>query len=332
MSDQSIFFDEGPGFLLVKFLGSGAYGCAVLVYCIADGQYYIRKEDLRAGSRGRDGRDEICNAFEIRRIPNVARLRGWLTYMNSQTAHVVKVTYWTFYNGGTINEMDGRSRRLGRGIPVQWMCSWLMATIDTMLQLHRVGFTHNDGHSNNWFLHNMGANKIPAIVLGDFGLSTARGSTRGCWASSCRGDFAMLARNFSDLIRGRAVKQEHRALISDLMRFTAHMTEAHILHRNMSTLYDRAKALLRSLPAPCAAGRRLIKDGTPEGVTVWSSDSPNDFRSRDISRLKFFKLARVNGQTCKVLGRPRGQNPLYHKHRAGSWMQQTRRPFLRIVR
>lgn len=182
------YYDEGAGFVFLENVGRGANGRADLVRSLRDNQIYVRKQLTTAFEVDREDykrpQREIKKASQLRDFPGVVKILGWSIYADKARYDIpgavatFEVTYWEYYNAGTFKSLMAESMSERVSIPSYWICSWLIQTIKTVLELHEEGYSHRDNHYGNWFLHRTIYGSTPDVVLGDFDDVTSRYSTR----------------------------------------------------------------------------------------------------------------------------------------------------------
>ncbi|KAK5086017.1 hypothetical protein LTR70_007635 [Exophiala xenobiotica] len=327
MPHQAIFFDEGPGFIFVKPLGEGVYGSASLVSCVKDGKYYIRKEDLRTDERldCRKPNQEVRNALLAGHIEGTAKVQGWANHQNARNGKKFTVTYWDYYTGGTLAELIARSRKARTTIPELWIAFWASEMLGIILDIHKAGVSHRDGHLNNWFLTSRDSNDLPLIGLGDFGLSRRQGTCRD-WLDTCRQDFEFIYHNIDSLLEGRRDQTGLHDLVQNLRFYVRRSQDVRSLQQHMSMLKDSATAMLRKgCRRPVNRQQNLFKEGIPFGrgtisLGFWPYKDPYDPR---IKTLKSYMVAEVlDRATFKLKGRPREVSGGYSVVGTGNWTQK----------
>lgn len=194
---ETVFFDEGDGYFLVRTLGSGVDGSASLVRSRWNGELYVRKEDLYTHSTPEDRNyalttpHETANALTVQHIPGVYQAHGWTRWTYEDAPQAFDVTYWKYYNLGALGDFVKKARRADRPVPNSWIASWAVRMMDTLVDIHDAGIVHNDCHSGNWFVETV-APGVPSIVLGDFGRSERQTRlSRSEWINRCAQDFAI---------------------------------------------------------------------------------------------------------------------------------------------
>lgn len=190
---NAIFFNEGHGYLFVKTLGQGQFGCASLVRSRYNDALYVRKEELELSEfhpgyqpKNRPGR-EVMLALKAQLIDNVYKLKGWVRHINS--AHkTLEVSYWGFCNLGSVDSVHAAAHHYDQRIPESVIVRWLTSMLTTMVQVQQAGIQHRDTHAGNWLLH--AEHGTVKIVLGDFGCGRLREEcTQKEWLLGCRADF-----------------------------------------------------------------------------------------------------------------------------------------------
>ncbi|KAJ9650134.1 hypothetical protein H2198_010550 [Neophaeococcomyces mojaviensis] len=252
---QAVFFDEGPGFFLIRVLGQGVTGSACLVRSSQDGELYVRKEELSPLEQHRSPKipaTEIKNALLVKSIPGVAKVKGWVNYQDNKNGRVFPVSYWSYCNAGTLHTVITEAEKTGRYIPETWVCEWFSDMLSIILNIHQKGLTHNDGHEKNWFMHRSQNCETPLITLGDFGHSTISAGTpdwpRRCYEDFCfiQGDVARMLGMYVDqhgkLMYSRAPNRSYTgeminliADMSDILRSCPRLPD---LNRKMARLRD----------------------------------------------------------------------------------------------
>lgn len=267
--DDAIFFKEGRGYLLVRHLESGADGTASLVRSVCDGKLYVRKEDLgtqtfpnRSFRVHSDAPLEIANARAVREVPGVYEAHGWTRWIQRDRPRYFDVTYWRYYNLGSLKSYNNAARRSGRYIPEEWCTTWFVKMIDILATIHERGFVHQDCHGGNWFLETS-TSGIPHIVLGDFGRSERQrphadfhASAR--WTDRCKEDFILLLAALTPCLgliydepnatvhtqKGYRCSNQLLALLRDLAQVAGdHHSSVTSLHRRVWSVYDEAQDL-----------------------------------------------------------------------------------------
>lgn len=336
MPQQAMFFDEGPGFVLVKPLGQGYYGSASLVLCVKDGKYYVRKEDLRPDGYVDVGKPnlEVRNACRAGHIEGTAKVQGWANYQNDRNRTKFTVSYWDYYTGGTLAELIDRSREARTTIPELWIAFWAAEMLDIVLGIHKVGIAHQDGHLNNWFLTSRGASGLPLIGLGDFGISRRRENCKD-WLALCRKDFRFIYDNIDSLLDGRKHSELHH-LVQKLQHYVHHAQSVKYLHEYMEIISQSAAAMLRNgCRRPLERQQELFEDGTPHGgSTVKLGFWPfNDPRYPRITNLKSFVVADVvDWATFQLKGQHSETYKRFKLVSEGGWTQIRGKRGIRIIR
>lgn len=327
MPHRAIFFDEGPGFIFVKPLGQGFYGSASLVSCVKDGKYYVRKEDLRTGESldCRKPNQEVRNASRAGHIKGTAKVQGWANHQNDRNGKTFTVSYWDYYTGGTLAELIDRSREARTTISELWIAFWAAEMLGVILDIHKAGVSHQDGHLNNWFLTSRDKNGLPLIGLGDFGISR-RQETCKDWLAMCRKDFEYVYDNIDSLLEGRRDHTELHDLAQNLQHYVHHAQDVKSLHRYMEILRKSAAAMLRrGCRRPIERQQKLFKEGIPFGGSTinlgfWPYNNPRD---PWIKNFKSFVVAEVlDRATFKLKGRPKEVCRGYKLVAEGDWTQK----------
>ena len=176
---RGIYFDEGPGYVLICMLGQGVYGTAYLVRNVQTGDIGVRKEQhwSSEATRARMLRtppEEFTIARKMQHISSTAKALGWVRYARYDAEHekrIFEVTYWDYHNAGTWDDFHIKLVSGGISLPEQWLWYWLSVMLQVTSQMHYIGIAHTDGHAGNWFLHWNSGDPQPQIGLGDFGLA-----------------------------------------------------------------------------------------------------------------------------------------------------------------
>lgn len=172
---QVALFADGPGYIFVKALESKNSNI-FLVRSLEDGRTYIRKEltvDRLDPDEALHHRD-VQMPLHLRHVSNVVQPVGWAEYVDANTNDLVNVSYWPYFEDGTLGNLEEQMKELRITMPMRWIWSILEQQLRTLLNATRSGVVHHDAHANNWFVHHGTTSDIPHLVLGDWGMAEPR--------------------------------------------------------------------------------------------------------------------------------------------------------------
>lgn len=284
-SDETLLFDEGAAFVFIETLGEGNNGRADLVRSVYDNKYYVRKQLTTAYPVGRDIYDrpqrEIKMATRLRDFEGVAQLQGWFIYADRARDYITgdvatfEVTYWDYYNAGTLHSIIRDAAARNVLIPEYWVCSWLIQGIAILLDLHDAGFAHRDAHGGNWFLHRT-VNDTPELFLGDFDDVTKRFSTRDSRETQkiFQSDYKKLANALREVL---TVSDRRDGSLSALLIVMSRWSSTSLgrgsrIDHRMEILCDQAREIQRQLPLPTRSQISLASPRRLDSISSWVLD------------------------------------------------------------
>ncbi|KAK5941496.1 hypothetical protein PMZ80_006775 [Knufia obscura] len=326
MGHETICFDEGPGFIWAKTLGQGAFGSASLVFCVRDGKYYVRKEDLTTSNcDARAPNREVQNARRVADVAGTAKVQGWAHYKVNGSGKTFRVSYWDYYTAGTVVELIDRSATARVKIPEAWICVFAANMLDIVLEIHGAGIVHRDGHLNNWFITSRNENGIPKVGLGDFGISKSQEEcTDKEWLENCRIDYKDVYKNIACLLEGHPYGKLHD-LVRDLKEYVQSAQSTTFLHEYMKVLRD-SPVLIKVKYRKRESEQKLFKESIPHpgkdalGFGVYVGPKARDQMA---TAFKNFVIAELqeNG-AFHLKGSPKEVSDKYKPVISGGWTQE----------
>lgn len=276
---QGIYFDEGAGFVLVSSLGQGSYGKTSIVRSVKDNKLYVRKEELTTHEHNKStGRNrEVAHAMLAQHHPGVARVVGWANYEKYTKGPVFVVSYWQYYNAGTLVGLYETAVQYRIFVPERWVCLWLISMMSAVIDIHKAGLAHGDAKDQHWFLHRPGPGRHPVVVLGDFGTSYLQdeedvpfefprsgGHEDGTWTDTVRGDYKQVLCEAETMLHLCDASPQMDSIVQRL-RNEIYETKNEDLEENMSSVYEALKWHLADTPTPTAQQMdQLAQDSTPK--------------------------------------------------------------------
>lgn len=325
----TIFFNEGPGFVYVREIGSGLYGNAVLVRCILDLKLYVRKE-----AKTLDRLDDkyfrkldATKVIPVKDTDNVVNFAGGCVYTDLHQQRGYEVSYWEYYGSGTLGSAIKTFARTDITIPDQWLGKWLYDMLGVLSRIHRVGVAHCDTHDENWFLHRSRHNSssVPDIGLGDWGLAQNRqNETPAQFAKDCVQDYHLIAKWFAGQVldRTRASREFfelHGRLWEYIQRFYADK-DIDGFKARVEILRSDAFQLYRNSPRPSKLQDELIKPSSDD--RLFRVISAADLHEEKYRRLKRFQLVMLDSEARKVYTLDESATfGRYKMHTSGAWTQ-----------
>lgn len=346
-SQNAVFFNEGHGYLFVKTLGQGQFGCASLVRSLHNGRLYVRKEELRLSevysdhqARTQPSR-EAQLALKVKDIQNVYKLKGWVRHFSSAESKALEVSYWSLCNLGSMNGVYDAARKYGHRLPEPLLCQWLGSMLKTTIQVQQAGIIHRDGHEGNWLLH--AENGRVKVILGDFGCAKLREEcTQQQWLSGCRSDFANILQimcllcGFTDKgtpISMSQVSSYRRERYSCGFMQVLDVLEAIVQTRPRSTTYlheqiSHCIAMLAQVNRPVDLARLSYLRPTVPKLEFAPYEHARGVIAKNRASFKNWNIATVSSEypgrasSIKVLGMPREFHDKYYRKEWGSIYQK----------
>lgn len=276
---QGIYLDEGAGFVLVASLGQGAYGKTSIVRSVKDNKLYVRKEELTTHEHNKStGRNrEVAHAMLAQYHPGVARVVGWANYERYMKGPVFVVSYWQYYNAGTLADLYETAVQQKIFIPDRWVCLWLISMMSAVIDIHKAGLAHGDAKDRYWFLHRPGPGRHPVVVLGDFGTSCLQdeedvpfefprsgGHEDGTWIDTVRGDFKQVLCEAETMVYLCDASTRMTSIVQKL-RDELYETKNEHLEESMIWVYEALRWHLANTPTPTNEQMdQLAQDRTPD--------------------------------------------------------------------
>lgn len=168
-------------------LGAGVQSSAQLVRNMATSEILVRKTRQKTVVKERVERleREVNIVNHLRRQdgpkPLFAGLRDWEDlYIGEEVSRFTRVSYWDFYNVGTMVNLYDIYNRAGHVPPPAIIARALwqvLATIQWMMHDIEPSVLHTDAHDGNVFVNWPNGHPMPDFILGDFG--DARRSDEG---------------------------------------------------------------------------------------------------------------------------------------------------------
>lgn len=267
---ETVYFKEGEGYLLVRSLAAGADGSASLVRSVQNGKLYVRKEDLALHRRPADPSlssppSEMTNARAVRHVANVYKAHGWTRWVRKDDQQCFDVTYWKYYNLGSLSHFRHELQSDGLNIPENWIATFWIRMINALIDIHEGGLVHVDPHGGNWLLETDNTtehpNRPPRIVLADFGRSNRRRPdiSNATWARWCSADFSLALDAICscldlelDVDDGTVHRLENRRPSPQMFSLCSRMaalTRSMRAHSDMESLHDRVKSIRYDIQA-----------------------------------------------------------------------------------
>jgi serine/threonine protein kinase len=254
----AFFFDEGDGYLFVKWIGNPTQGQTMLVRSVADDKLYVRKVSFPESAKKYVG--PCLDWTEVglyRPHPQIPKLIDWKTTINRLDATTTMTsTISTYCNGGDLEHF----LLINDILPTAMIWHILERSLTVLHCLHyrcQPGIGHNDFHPRNIFLEWNDANRLPEILLGDFGNAQTltfcerfAQSTTQSWKMLCE-DYDGLHDTMSRIVKqqqkfGGPVPNDLKPLLEKLRRISAGMDSNASRHPSLMP-YDAMRQEVNAL-------------------------------------------------------------------------------------
>jgi serine/threonine protein kinase len=162
----AFFFDEGEGYLFVKWIGTSSQGQVMLVRSVADGELYIRKVSFPTVIRDDNPIAEVLYCRPHAQIPTLVAWKEHAVHNMSLPTRLTS-TIHSYSNGGDLGRFVRRNELT---TALVWHMFERLLTVVCFLHYECVpGISQGDIAKRNIFLHWVDDDLLPQVLLGDFG-------------------------------------------------------------------------------------------------------------------------------------------------------------------
>lgn len=173
---QSVVFQSK--YRVIKSVGKGSFGEAVLVRSKADGKRYIAKAIESASMSSKEKRD-VQNEIKILAAVNHPNIVRYLEHFEDGTLIFIVMEY---ADGGDLSSRvkDAKKQENPKPFEPKLAMFWFLQICMAMKYLHDNHILHRDLKTANVFLTSKNV-----VKLGDFGISTVLQNTMACAKTVC---------------------------------------------------------------------------------------------------------------------------------------------------
>lgn len=314
----AIRFNEGSGYLFVKWLGNPSQGQVMLVRSVADGFLYVRKIEFPSLSY------ENPHSLEVRmhrNHPQIPRLYHWqdhvahsLTVGETTSLPKATATIWQFCNGGDLSLFQSRLRTK---LPPALVWHLLERLLSVLHLLHfECLISQRDLAKRNVFLHWDDHDVLPQVFLGDYGC--AMPLDVGCKTAPfvwrrMKEDYGNLHDMLTLMLRPNSAgaHAEHELLhtyLHHLSTIVDRGTRPNCIESQLNVVRDRSASLIRKIrlcissQPPSTEPLRALHQGSAQ-----VQNTPMLGISLELMRMVYpapmgpYQIVEVNAETCEVL-------------------------------
>ena len=319
----AFFFDEGQGYLFVKYAGKSSEGQVMLVRSVADGQLYIRKVSWPNHDSGNPDQkaDEVNLSRTHSSIPRVIESNYFGGMTND---HKCKYTSLIsqYCNGGDLRTF---AFNIDRVLPPAFLWHLFERLLTVLHHLHYEcpsPVAHRDVHPRNIFLHWEQHDNLPQVFLDDFGAAEVikfpkpTGLAAFGMQRTVRHDYLLLERIVKDIVRRQ--QNLSRVIPDNLLKLVERFNKTieigqydrdqpqQAFERNKHQIQRFLQSLRYASKVPIAAYREEVEEPMKHVVSV--TNRPDLGTDEDTMMMLHplpigpCKIVEVDTQTFEILG------------------------------